>query len=77
MFFRKFGTDTTETRRSAARTMVFVYSLIGILGLAFLILSFAGESTQYRTMVQAAIFLVLGAAGLWFNRRGGTRHTQL
>ena len=45
MFFRKFGTDTSETRRSAARTMVFAYSLIGALGLAFLVLSFGGESS--------------------------------
>jgi POT family proton-dependent oligopeptide transporter len=71
-FFRAFGTDTPDTRRRAARAMVFVYGLIGLLGLAFLYVGLTAQPTQYRTVVQAIIFLALGLVGLWFNRRGAS-----
>jgi POT family proton-dependent oligopeptide transporter len=69
-FFRKFGTDTAETRKRAALAMRFTYALIGLLGLVFLVMGFGAQPVQYRTLVQALIFLALACGGLWFNRRG-------
>ncbi|MGA2259988.1 MAG: MFS transporter [Acidobacteriota bacterium] len=76
LFFRKFGTDTVETRRRAARAMNHAYVLIGLLGLIFLVIGVSAQPIQYRTAVQAFIFLALGAAGLWFNRHGAARAAQ-
>jgi dipeptide/tripeptide permease len=86
LFFRKFGTDTAETRRRAARSMNLVYWLIGVLGLIFLglglglrislNLEFTWEPVQYRTVVQAIIFLALGLGGWFFNQRGAARAAQ-
>jgi Na+/melibiose symporter-like transporter len=72
-FFRKFGTDTAETRRRAALAMRFTYALIGLLGMAFLVMGFGARPVQVRTLVQALIFLALACGGLWFNRQGAMR----
>ncbi|MBZ5497434.1 MAG: MFS transporter [Acidobacteriia bacterium] len=76
LFFRKFGSDTADTRRRAARAMNVAYGLIGLLGLAFLVLGVTAQPIQYRTVVQAVIFLTLGVGGLWINRHGATRAVQ-
>jgi dipeptide/tripeptide permease len=76
LFFRKFGTDTADTRRRAARAMYIVYALIGLLGLGFLIMGMIVQPVQYRTIVQAIIFLALGLGGLWFNWNGAARASQ-
>ncbi len=70
LFFRKFGEDTAATRHSAARAMQLVYSLIGLLGVAFLALGLTADPVQIRTVVQASIFLALGLGGIIINRRG-------
>ena len=70
MFFRKFGEDTPETRHSATRAMQLVYSLIGLLGVAFLVLGLTADPVQIKTVVQALIFLALGLGGIIINRRG-------
>ncbi len=67
-FARAFGADTPETRRRARHVMAGVYALIFVLGLVFLYLAFAGPTPQYRTAVQASIFLALGAGGTMINR---------
>jgi dipeptide/tripeptide permease len=72
-FFRKFGTDTAETRKRASLAMKFTYALIGLLGLAFLVVGFGAQPVQVRTLVQALIFLALACGGLWFNQRGAAR----
>lgn len=76
VFFRRFGTDTADTRRRAAVAMNFAYALISLLGLIFLIMGLIAEPVQYRTVVQAVIFLALGLGGLWFNRQGAARAMQ-
>jgi uncharacterized membrane protein len=43
--------------------------LIAVLGLAFLVMAANADPFQYRTAVQAVIFLVLGGGGLAMNRR--------
>ena len=68
VFARRFGEDTAETRQSAARVMTGVYALIGLLGVAFLIAAVTTSPVQYKTAVQAAIFLLLGGGGLAINR---------
>jgi proton-dependent oligopeptide transporter, POT family len=75
-FFRKFGVDTADTRRRAARAMNLVYALIGVLGLVFLIVGMTSQPVQYRTVVQAFIFLALGLGGRWFNRRSAEQAAQ-
>jgi POT family proton-dependent oligopeptide transporter len=73
LFFRKFGEDTPDTRRRAGRAMGIVYALIGLLGLAFLVYGVSAQPVQYRTIVQAVIFLALGIGGMGVNRRGMAR----
>jgi POT family proton-dependent oligopeptide transporter len=68
LFARRFGEDTPETRRKAARVMTGVYALIGLLGVAFLIAGVTASPVQYKTAVQALIFLLLGGGGLAINR---------
>jgi dipeptide/tripeptide permease len=68
VFARRFGDDTPETRRRAARVMTGVYALIGLLGVAFLIAAATASPVQYKTAIQAAIFLLLGGGGLAINR---------
>jgi dipeptide/tripeptide permease len=70
LFFRKFGEDTPATRRSAARAMRLVYALIILLGAAFLAIGLSASPVQYRTVVQAVIFVTLGVGGILINRRG-------
>ena len=70
LFFRKFGEDTPATRRSAARAMRLVYALIILLGVAFLAIGLTASPVQYRTVVQALIFVTLGVGGILVNRRG-------
>ena len=70
LFFRKFGEDTPETRRAAARTMQLVYGLIALIGAAFLVVGITADPVQIRTVVQALIFIALGAGGIVINRRG-------
>jgi dipeptide/tripeptide permease len=68
VFARRFGEDTAETRQRATRVMTGVYALIGLLGVAFLIAAVTTSPVQYKTAVQAAIFLLLGGGGLAINR---------
>jgi dipeptide/tripeptide permease len=68
LFARRFAEDTAETRRRAARVMTGIYALIGLLGVAFLIAAVTASPVQYKTAVQAAIFLLLGGGGLAINR---------
>jgi len=67
-FSRSLGKDTSDTRRRARWIMNGVYVLILLLGAAFLYLAFSSSPVQYRTAVQALIFLTVGAGGLVMNR---------
>lgn len=73
LYSRRFGADTTATRAAAQKAMVFVYGLIGALGAFFLYQGLAAEPVQWRKVVQATIFLLLGAGGLTMNHRGRSR----
>lgn len=69
LFARKFGDDTPRTRRSAQLVMAGVYCLILLLGGVFLYVAFSGEQVQPKVAVQASIFLLLGAGGLFVSQR--------
>jgi proton-dependent oligopeptide transporter, POT family len=71
LFARSFGADTPDTRARARVVMNGVYSGIALLGVFFLYQGVSATSVQYRTVVQAVIFVALGGGGLVFNRRGG------
>ena len=68
-FSRAFGVDTPETRRRAGAIMRGVYSVILLLGLAFLYVAFASSPVQARIAVQASIFIALGTGGLAVSRQ--------
>jgi dipeptide/tripeptide permease len=70
LFFRRFGTDTPDTRMRAARAMRLVYALIALLGAAFLVIGLTASPVQVRTVVQAAIFLALGIGGIVIISKG-------
>ena len=72
LFARRFGADTAETRRSAARVMRGVYGLIAALGAVFLYVAFSSAPVQPRIAVQSLLFLALGLGGLAMGR-GGAR----
>ncbi|MBI5548663.1 MAG: MFS transporter [Deltaproteobacteria bacterium] len=63
-FARKFGTDTVETRHKARAVMTGIYGLLALLGVAFLVWALGSSPVQYKTTVQAVLFIGLGTAGL-------------
>jgi hypothetical protein len=67
-FARGLARNTVETRRRARRVMYVVYALVGLLGAFFLYSALTASPTDYKTVVQAVIFLALGAGGLLMNR---------
>ena len=72
VFARNFTADTPATRARARSIMNGVYAVIAVLGIAFLAIAAIADPFQYRTAVQAFIFLVLGGGGLLMNRRHAT-----
>jgi hypothetical protein len=69
LFARRYGADSPETRRSAARVMRGVYALIAALGGVFLYVAFSSSPIQPRIAVQSLLFLALGLGGLAMGRR--------
>ena len=69
VFARNFTADTPATRARATRIMNGVYAVIAVLGLGFLAIAATADPFQYRTAIQAVIFLALGGGGLLMNRR--------
>jgi phosphoglycerol transferase MdoB-like AlkP superfamily enzyme len=63
-FARSFGQDTPDTRARARRVMIGVYAGIVLLGLVFLAIGANATPVQYRTVVQAIIFIALGGGGI-------------
>jgi MFS family permease len=75
---RRFGTDTPETRRGARRVMVGVYLVLTVLGLAVLGYDVWAHMSwsaplNYKTAVQALLFIALGSGGIAILRRGPRR----
>jgi dipeptide/tripeptide permease len=70
-FSRRLGKDTADTRRTARTLMYVVYSLVALLGGFFFYQATTAATTDYKTMVQAVIFLMVGAGGLLMNRGRG------
>jgi dipeptide/tripeptide permease len=68
LFARAFTADTPDTRRRARSVMRGVYALILVLGMAFAYVAFSSDPVQYRTAVQAIIFLLLGIGGILVTR---------
>ncbi|HEY3355186.1 MAG TPA: MFS transporter [Polyangia bacterium] len=69
LFARKLGVDSARTRQQARVVMTIVYALLAVLGAGFGYVALSANPAQYKTLVQAAIFLVLGAGGLVINGR--------
>jgi dipeptide/tripeptide permease len=67
LFARRYGKDSPEARAGARRIMYGVYAAVLLLGLYFIISAFSATPVQYRTAVQAIIFLALGGGGFLMN----------
>ncbi len=67
-FAKRLGEDNAGTRRTARALMYVVYSAVVILGLLFVVQATRATPIEYRTMVQALIFVALGVGGLLMNR---------
>ncbi len=69
LFFSKaLGKDTPATRAKARVLMNVVYVLILLLGALFLYLALSVSPMDYKSVIQALIFLILGGGGLVMNR---------
>ncbi len=64
LFARKLGEDNERTRAQARTGMAVVYGLLLLLGLGFVAYALAATPVQVKTIVQAALFIALGLAGL-------------
>lgn len=69
LFARYCGTDSPKARRRARITMYGVYALLVLLGAGFAWSALSVSPIQYRTVVQAVIFIAIGAGGLVMNFR--------
>ncbi|MBM4060693.1 MAG: peptide MFS transporter [Planctomycetes bacterium] len=69
LYARIFGADTPATRNLARAVMAVVYAVILLLGGWFLYVAFAADPVQAKIAVQATIFLLLGAGGLFVSLR--------
>jgi len=67
-FMRRLGEDNERTRASAHVGMVFVYSLLALLGAGFFAYGLSATPVQTKTVVQALLFIGLGAGGLAMSR---------
>jgi hypothetical protein len=73
LFSRAYGEDTPASRAGARRTIGVVYFLILVLGAvaaAFGMGWLDGSPFQPKTVLQGAIFVLLGGFGLWVTARG-------
>jgi len=69
LFARRLGVDSEATRRSARVAMNVVYALVAALGVGFAVYALVATPVQYKTLVQAVIFVLLGSGGLVMNNR--------
>ena len=68
-FSRALGKDTPATRARARLVMTGVYGLILLLGCYFLYGAVSATPTDYKAVIEALIFQVLGLGGLYMNNR--------
>jgi hypothetical protein len=73
-FARRLGEDNASTRRTARGLMYVVYAAIGLLGVFFLIQGATAAPMDYKTVVQALIFLAIGAGGILMNLARTTKN---
>ena len=69
LFSKALGKDSPATRARARVVMNVVYGLILLLGCFFLYTALSAAPTDYKTVIQAVIFQILGAGGLYMNNR--------
>ncbi len=64
LYNKYFSADTPETNAKARTIMIGVYSALIIMGVWFVVLSLSKETVSYKTLVQAAIMLLIGSGGI-------------
>ncbi len=69
LYNKYFSANTPETNAKARTIMIGVYSTLIIVGVWFTILSLSKENISYKTLVQAAIMLVIGSGGIFISRK--------
>lgn len=75
MFYnRAFALDTAETNARARTIMIGVYILLLLIGGWFFYSSvFTGTEISYKTMIQAAIMLLIGGGGVTISLKGKSK----
>jgi hypothetical protein len=61
---RAFAADTPKANANARKIMIGIYLLLLACGSWFIVSSLQGPEPAYKTMVQAAIMIVIGVGGL-------------
>jgi proton-dependent oligopeptide transporter, POT family len=61
---RVFGEDTPKTNQLARKVMIGIYLLLLALGAVFLVSALGGSETDYKTLVQASIMILIGIGGI-------------
>jgi proton-dependent oligopeptide transporter, POT family len=70
LYNRTFAADTPQTRARARRIMMGLYTALCVIGLWFLYSALSkSPAIPYRTVVQAAIMILLGSGGLFISIR--------
>jgi proton-dependent oligopeptide transporter, POT family len=62
---RVFSVDTPKANADARKIMIVIYAVLLLLGAWFLTASFRSAEIDYKTMVQAAIMILIGVGGLF------------
>lgn len=63
-YHRAFAEDTPAANRRARMIMIGIYALLLTLGAVFVTWAFGAAETDYKTLVQASIMIVIGLGGL-------------
>ena len=69
LYNKYFSADTPESNAKARTIMMGVYTVLIVIGIWFIKLSVSKEEISYKTLVQAAIMLLIGSGGIIISRK--------
>jgi len=72
VYARRFASDAAAVRQRARRVMNGIYGAVFVTGAFFVWVALSAPAVQFRTAVQALIFLLIGGVGMTMNRSART-----